>query len=962
MIQSDETNRAQCPTRPLCVFRRSKTEYHEGSGTLRFAAIANYHVADRLGLTSMSRTVVLWILIAVVLVFVFGGSAFVELIVDYHWFEAIGFPQVFTTVVWAKIYIGAVGIAVAFLILFANLAYAARQVGDLRRFMTPQMLSTGLGNLVNKHSLAAIAATVSLVLAVLTGIAPAANWEHVLLFLNAVPFGDSDPIFGRDTSFYVFTLPFYATVLAFFWSTVVVAAIGSGAIYYLNVQAELARKSTGDSSLLAVIPASQRMHLALLGAFMLLLWSVSLYFDRFELMHQSSGLFTGPGYADVNGTLPVLAVQAVTALLAAVALVVVVAKGRWRMLLALAGVVGVVWLGGGLYAPVLQRLVVAPNELERERTYLDHHIKGTNRAYALDRVVERRLDEEDEITMADIENNRATVNNVRLWDHAPLLDTFAQIQEIRTYYDFVSVDNDRYRLNGELRQTMLSPREMNNESLPSRTWVNERLTFTHGYGLTVGPVNRVNEQGLPVLYVQDLPPRSTAPEFEVSRPEIYFGEVTTDYVFVNTRQQEFNYPEGDQNIFSTYDGEGGIALESLWRRLLISAFTLDLKMLLSDDFTADTRVLIYRHVAERVRKVAPFFRFDADPYMVIDEGRLFWIFDGYTVSDRFPYSEHFPRVGNYLRNPVKAVIDAYHGNIAFYMVDAEEPIARAWSAVFPGMIRPLDDLAPSLRAHLRHPVGFFNVQAEIYATYHMHDVNTFYNKEDQWSVPEVDDARMEPYYTVMRLPQESEAEFILMLPFTPRLKDNLSAWMVARNDGDLLSQLVVYVFPKQRLIYGPKQMVGRINQDPIVSQQITLWDRAGSSVIRGTLLVIPIEQSLLYIQPLYLRAVDGRIPELKRVIVGYGNDIAMGVDLEDALKRIFAGMPGSRPDVLGRTAIPLPAVGALPVPDPDTPPASPAARAQRHYDALRDAAAAGDWTRFGQELDALGESLRTLEE
>ena len=494
--------------------------------------------------------------------------------------------------------------------------------------------------------------------------------------------------------------------------------------------------------------------------------------------------------------------------------------------------------------------------------------------------------------------------------------------------------------------------------------MNERLTFTHGYGLTVGPVNRVNEQGLPVLYVQDLPPRSTAPELEVSRPEIYYGEVTKDYVFVKTAQQEFNYPEGDQNIFSTYDGKGGIGLASLWQRLLISAHTRDLKMLLSDDFTADTRILLYRNVMERIYKVAPFLEFDADPYMVIDEGRLFWIIDGYTVSGRFPYAEGFEQVGNYMRNPVKAVLDAYDGTMSFYLVDPDEPIARAWNAVFPGMIRPLDELPASLRAHLRHPADFFDVQSQMYATYHMRDVNTFYNKEDQWSVPEVGEARMEPYYTVMRLPEESAAEFILMLPFTPRLKDNLSAWMVARNDGDLLGQLVVYAFPKQRLIYGPKQMFGRINQDPIVSQQITLWDRAGSNVIRGTLLVIPIEQSLIYIQPLYLRSEDGRIPELKRVIVGYGNGIAMGVDLEDALDRIFGGKPGTRPGTTTRAEPPPPLAGTLVPPgteEASASPATPAAQAQRHYEALREAAAAGDWTRFGAELDALGERLRDLD-
>ena len=905
----------------------------------------------------MSPKAILWTLVAIVVIFGYGGSSIVELIVDYYWFGALGFPQVFSTLVWSKIAIAAAGIAVAFVILFANFLFAARQLGDPRRYMTPDVLNSPLGSIISARSLALLAAVVSLLLAVLTGVALTAAWERVLLYLNAVPYGHADPIFERDTSFYVFVLPFYGMVQGFLWSTVSLALMGSGVVYYLYFQGERARTSLDEASLLAATPRGQQMHLAVLVAFLLLLLAVGQYLDRFELMYESGGLFTGPGYADVNGTLPVLALRSAVAVVVAIVLVIVVARQRWRALGYLVGLMVVVWVGGALYGPILQRFVVAPNELERERVYLGHHITATNRAYALERILARNLGEEEELTMADIERNRATVNNVRLWDHAPLLDTFAQIQEIRTYYDFVSVDNDRYRLGTELRQTMLSPRELNNESLPSRTWVNERLTFTHGYGLTVGPVNRANEQGLPVLYVQDLPPRSTAAELEVIRPEIYYGEVTQDYVFVKTRQQEFNYPEGDQNIFSTYEGSGGLVLSSLWRRLLLSAFAGDLKMLLSDDFTDETRILIYRNIAQRIRKVAPFLNFDSDPYMVIDQGRLYWIFDAYTISNRFPYAEHYGQLGNYMRNPVKAVVDAYNGSMTFYMVDPEEPIARAWDAAFPGVIRPIGEMSASLRAHLRHPVDYFNVQAEMYATYHMLDVNTFYNKEDQWSVPEVGEVRMEPYYTVMRLPEESEAEFILMLPFTPRLKDNLAAWMVARNDGDLLSQLVVYAFPKQRLIYGPKQMVGRINQDPLVSQQITLWDRAGSNVIRGTLLVIPIEQSLLYIQPLYLRAEDGQIPELKRVIVGYRNDIAMGVDLEDALNRIFGDESRPQPDQV--TQIIEPSTPSSAVAAPPTGTAS--ARARHHYEAMREAAAAGDWTRFGRELDALGQSLRELE-
>jgi len=912
----------------------------------------------------ISPKVLLWLALAALLAVVYGGGAAVGLVVDWLWFDSIELPQVFRTIVLAKLALGAAGALAVFALLLPNFLFAVRQLGDARRFLPPDPAGAPFQSpatppallwLASPRGLFWVAIAASALPALLAGIGLAANWDTVLLYLNARPFGHADPIFGLDAGFYVFSLPLYTLVRGFLWSAAIAAAIGTVTAYYVYFQGERARTGADERTALANTPRAQRIHVAILAALLLVLHAAGLYLDRFELMHQAEGLFTGPGYAGVNGTLPVLGAQWVLSVLAAAVIVFAAAAARWRVLIATAVVLVAGYVGGGLYAPFLQRFVVTPNELERERPYLAHHIGATNFAYALHRVVERNLSEEERISMADIERNRETVNNVRLWDHEPLLDTFGQIQEIRTYYDFVSVDNDRYRIDGELRQTMLSPRELNSESLPSRTWVNERLTFTHGYGLTVGPVNRVNEQGLPVLYVQDLPPRSSVPELEVSEPEIYFGEVTRDYVFVRTRQEEFNYPEGDKNIFASYGGDGGMALDSLWRRLLLAAHTQDLKMLLSDDFTDETRILLYRNIEQRIRKVAPFLSFDRDPYMVIDEGRLYWIFDGYTLSSRFPYAEHVNERINYMRNPVKAVLDAYHGTIDFYLADPEEPIARAWAETFPGLLQPMEALAPSLRAHLRHPVDFFTVQTEMYATYHMLDVNTFYNREDQWSVPSVEGTRMEPYFTVMRLPGEADAEFIQMLPFTPRLKDNLAAWMVARNDGDLLGQLVVYVFPKQRLIYGPTQMVGRINQDPVVSQQITLWDRAGSNVIRGTLLVIPIEQSLIYVQPLYLRSEGGRIPELKRVIVGHGNSIAMGVDLDDALRRIFDAAP---PLEVAPAAVGLEQPGAGAAAAQDEPqPGTPAARARRHYQALREAAAQGDWARFGRELEALGEAL-----
>lgn len=896
---------------------------------------------------------ILWILAILVLLVFFVGSNIVELLVDYIWMNTMGFGQIFSTILSAKIGLGVAGFLVAFVILWANFAFALRQAGGPARILPPELAATQLGVILNERFGQRAVALLCAVISLMIAMALTAGWQKVLLFFNAVPFGLEDPVFGMDPSFYIFTMPFLDQMQSYFWSIFFISALGVGVVYFLKMQAERA----GARSLVPLqnFPLRERWHVSILLSMILVGFAVEFYLNRFEELHKQGGLFTGPGYSDIYGTLPVLALVSATALVAAVGVIYSMVRGQFKVLLGVIGLVAVVWLGGNVYTSLMQRLVVTPNELEKERPFLKHHMLATNKAFGLDGIVERPLTEETELTAADIANNRPTINNVRLWDHEPLLDTFAQIQEIRTYYEFASVDNDRYMIDGELRQTMLSPRELNPQSLPSRTWVNERLTFTHGYGLTAGPVNRVNEQGLPVLFVQDLPPKSEFEELKIDSPEIYFGEIAGDYVFVNTRQKEFNYPEGEKNIFSTYDGKGGVLLDSLWRRLLFSVYLRDIKLLLSDDFTDETRVLLHRDIGTRLRNIAPFFHYDQDPYMVIFEGRLKWIFDIYTVSDRYPYSEQVGELGNYMRNPVKSVIDAKDGTVRFYSIDPDEPISTAFGKIFPGLLRPRSEMPQGMQAHIRHPPQFFNIQASIYATYHMRDVNTFYNKEDQWSVPVVGQKRMEPYFTVMKLPEEEKEEFILMLPFTPRLKDNMAAWMVARSDGEHYGQLVVYTFPKQKLIYGPKQMVARINQNPLVSQQVTLWDQSGSNVIRGTLLVIPIEKSLLYVQPLYLKAEDGRIPELKRVIVGYQNSIAMGKDLEDALEQIFGrdrSVAGSATRTTDRPG-PSEPKGDLVLPGTDT----PGNRALRQYRALNEAAKRGDWSRFGIELEALGRTL-----
>ncbi|MBU4348313.1 UPF0182 family protein, partial [Patescibacteria group bacterium] len=558
-------------------------------------------------------------------------------------------------------------------------------------------------------------------------------------------------------------------------------------------------------------------------------------------------------------------------------------------------------------------------------------------------------------TMSDINNNSSTIKNVRLWDREPLLDTFGQLQEIRTYYDFVSIDNDRYNLNGDYRQVLLSPRELNSASLPQRSFINERLTFTHGFGLTLSPVNEVTPEGLPVLFLKDLPPSSSIKSLTVNSPEIYYGELTNDWVVVNTKAEEFNYPSGEKNVFENYEGQGGVEIKSIFRKALFALKFKSLKILLSTDITNDSRIMYHRNIEERVRKVLPFLSLDNDPYIVITkEGTLKWIYDAYTTSNRYPYAEQMKDTFssmpgqrlNYIRNSVKVVIDAYDGKMSFYIADENDPIIKTYAKIFKDSFLPLEQMDEDLRAHIRYPEDLFIYQTTLYTVYHMDEAQIFYNKEDQWQIPIITSkGQADPMmrHMIMKLPGEKQEEFILMIPFTPRGKDNLSAWMVARNDGEFYGQLMVYRFPKQKLVFGPKQITNRINQDTEISQQISLWDQRGSEVIRGNLLVIPIEESLIYIQPIYLRAEGGKIPELKRVIVAYENRIAMEETLDSALEKVFSGQITSSPTVV--------------------PTESPVSQdlikqAKHHFDRAMSAQRLGDWALYGEEIRKLEEIFR----
>lgn len=890
---------------------------------------------------------------------------------EWLWFRELGYEKVFSTTLLTKLGLGTITVLVTALLVWLNFKLALRLSAAYARML--RYFTVGKER-VPLPDLARFAERWALPIALLIGFFFGMNvwgsWETILQFRYQIAFGQADPLFGRDLAFYFFTLPLLELISELLFLFLIVCLVGAVAIYGLRGAIIVGEKR-------AVLERKPRRHLLALVATIFFLLAFRAWLEIPNLLFSTSGHVAGASYTDVAARLPLLRVEMLVALLMGVLALVSAFTPRLRWLLVGVGLYLLVQAATWLYPSFVQRFSVAPNELVKETPYIIHNINATRRAFALDRIEERELAGDTGLTGQDIQENRATINNIRLWDHRPLLDTYAQIQEIRTYYEFQSVDNDRYHINGELRQTMISPRELSVASLPNRNWINERLSFTHGFGLTLGPVNQVTPEGLPVLFIKDLPPVSSMPALNITRPEIYYGELTHDPVYVKTAAKEFNYPAGEENVYANYEGAGGVSIGSRWRRALFATRFGDMKLLLSNDIGAESRVLYHRNIRDRLQRVAPYLRFDSDPYLVISEGRLFWIADAYTVSNRYPYSEPIGDI-NYIRNSVKAVVDAYNGAVQLYIADENDPLIKTWARIFPGTLKALAEMSADLRAHLRYPEDIFKVQTAVYSTYHMDQPQIFYNKEDQWeaaasqtsspggqgdsSIAESQrqQQQMEPYYTIMKLPGEQHEEFILLLPFTPRSKDNLAAWMVARADGENYGRLRVYRFPKQKLVYGPKQIMARINQDAEISRQLSLWDQRGSRVDRGTLLVIPIKESLIYVQPLYLRAETGKIPELKRVIVVAENRIAMEETLEASLARIFGSAPTTTQptgETLASAAQPRTATQTAP---PTAEAQGLAAQAKQHYDRAIQAQRDGDWARYGEEIKRLGEVIEQM--
>ncbi len=879
---------------------------------------------------------------------------------DWLWFEEVGYGAVFLRVLGLRGVLFLVVGLVSFLFLEVNVRAAAyaRPPDVFWELEEP----LGLPSRVILEPLLRRALTPATVaLALLFGLSASGEWQTLVAYQHAQPFGVQDPLFGRDVGFYVFRLPLWRRVLDWAFLLVGATLVASGVLYFLGRVLVLTARAP-------VITTRARAHLLGLLAVLLFVKAIDFYLDRFELLYSQRGAVFGATYTDVHATLPALWVlAALAALCGLTALAQVLARGARPVIAGLA-LLAVGWVGGvGLFPGLVQRLRVAPNALVFESPFIAHHIRLTRQAFGLDRVEEREFPARETLEFADLARNAATLQNVRLWDRGPLLATFAQLQEIRTYYRFVDVDNDRYVIDGEYRQVMLSARELSYATLPrdprgrdtDRQWINERLQYTHGYGAVVGPVNRITPEGLPELFVRDIPPAAATPTLRIARPEIYYGEIANDYVFVRTRSREIDYPSGDENVYTTYEGRGGVPVGGFFRRLLFALRFGSYRILLSDEIGSESRAMYYRQVGQRVRRIAPFLRFDEDPYLVIRaDGTLVWLIDAYTVTDRFPYSERVAGLGNYVRNSAKAVVDAYHGSVTFYVAHAQDPLVRAYGQAFPGLFRPLADMPADLRAHIRYPAGLVAVQARMYATYHMQDPRVFYNKEDLWSIPRRPEGQgereLEPYYTIMRLPGEPREEFVLLMLFTPLRRDNMIAWLAARSDGEQYGRLTAFLFPKQRLIYGPRQIAARIDQDPVISQQLSLWNQRGSTVIRGSLLAIPVEESLIYVEPLYLAAEKGSIPELKRVFVAYSNQIAMEETLEASIQAIF----GRRR--LGAAVARLPAVPEAPATGDGL--GALVGRAWEAWSRAQESLRRGDWSGYGEAQKRLEEALRALRE
>ena len=918
---------------------------------------------------------------------------------DWLWFKNLNFSSVFWTMLLAKFGLGAVIWLFLIFILTINV-YVAKRYNPGKEpgmgFQDEGGYFSQLG--ISAKTLNIFIMAFILIASFIIATKGSLKWDMILRYMYQEPFGIKDPIFGRDIGFYVFSLPFYTFIrdgllilILFAGALTVVWYLKDGLLQILQEFGQAEDKPVSFPKI-SIAPKAKK-HLFFLGGIVVLLIAWGFYLRMYGLLYSTQGPAFGASYTDVH--IKVLAYRVLV--LVSLAWAVIIFLDAFKPRKKLVWVSGIIWLGAvlvlGTGVPIIvQKIVVKPNELARETPYIAYNIDFTREAFNLNKIKEVDFEVKDRLSAEDVKQQNVTIQNIRIWDERPLLQTYRQIQSIRLYYDFNNVDVDRYFINNQYRQVMLATREFVADKLPSqaKTWVNRHLTYTHGYGLAISPVNEKTDEGLPNLLVKDVPPSFDA-DLKIERPEIYYGEKTDDYVLVKTKTKEFDYPKGDKNVYTIYQGRGGVPIKSLVRRILFTIQFMDPQILFTTYLGPESRIMYNRRIDRRAGSIAPFLDYDSDPYVVVTEGKLYWVLDAYTTSNMYPYSRpsysRFSNKGlNYIRNSVKVTIDAFNGDVCFYMMDAKDPIVNTYGKIFPDLFKPFSEMPAGLKKHIRYPRDLFRVQAETYTTYHMQDTQVFYNQEDLWQIPDeiYGESRqeMEPYYIIIKLPEADKEEFLLMLPFTPSKKDNMIGWLAARSDLPNYGNLLIYKLPKEKLVYGPMQIEARIDQQTDISRELSLWGQRGSRVIRGNLLAIPICDTFIYVEPVYLEAKQeetevprtgapqsGRfgksqtrqasvspgldrskaasLPELKRVIVAFGNRVVMEEDLERALSSVLGEEIGAKelvaphiPRILETSDL-----GAL---------------ALQHYRKAKAYLREGNWAEYGKELDNLERVLNQM--
>ena len=939
------------------------------------------------GSRPLSRRGLIAIALAIVVVLVLALIVFLRFYVDWLWYGEVALRTVFWTRITTTIIVGVVFAAVFFAVLYGNIVIARRSAPKYRPVEDGEVVE--LAGPATGRWVLRLGLLVALVAAVIVGASTGRSWLVFARAFNGVPFGTKDPVFGHDLSFYVFSLPAWQYVYTFLFATLIATLVVTIVVRILLGGVRVTESSLAASrqegpptlkSLRQIVDVRVEKgtvaHVSgLLGA-LFIVGGAGYLLKAWHLLYSTSGVVLGAGYTDIHVRLPLIRGLMGLAILLGIALIYNAVRGRRKFWPPIAIGVWVVALiiFMAIVPAVWQALDVNPNQLAKETPYIAANIAATRSAFDLTAISETPYSLQGDLSTAQLQANDVTISNIRLWDPEVLLPADAQLQELRPYYSFNSVSVDRYPVDKVYTQTMLAPRELNIAGLPAtaQTWVNKHVTYTHGYGVTVSAVNQVASGGSPDFLVQDIPVSSSAAALGITEPRIYYGLTGSSYVLVKTKGQEFDYPGPEGDVYTTYTGSGGIPVGSFLNQLAMVVRFGDIKFFTSSDITTGSRALINRDVKSRLAAAAPFLTFDTNPYMVVDGGRLYWIADAYTTTDRYPYSQPDGSI-NYIRNSVKVVLDAYNGDMRFYVFDSSDPIIRTYEKIFPGMLKAEADMPAGLKAHVRYPEGFFASQARMFATYHVTDPALLYNKGNQWEIPtnvsSSQGAPLSPYYMIMRLPGQTSEEFVLILPYVPNGRSNMIAWLAAQSDPPNYGKAVSFEFPSSLNVYGPAQVEAAINQDPTISSQRTLWGQQGSSVIFGNLLTVPIGNSLLYVQPLYLQSSQTKLPQIQRIIVFYRSpsaspnlpsgqqqNVVMAATLGEALTSIFggAGSTGTQPGSGGTTPTTTPGTAV------NSAVAGLIAQASAEYDKAQAALRAGDLAGFAADIDALGKIITQL--